>query len=106
MHAKLLQSCPTLCDPMDCSLPDSSVWDSPGKSTGVGCHDSSLYLGAPIFGFPGGSVGEEFTCSVRDLDSIFGLGGSLGEEKGYQLQYSGLKNSMNYIVHGVAKSRM
>ena len=25
MHAKLLQSCPTLCDPMDCSLPDSSV---------------------------------------------------------------------------------
>ena len=25
VHAKLLQSCPTLCDPMDCSLPDSSV---------------------------------------------------------------------------------
>ena len=24
-HAKLLQSCPTLCDPMDCSLPGSSV---------------------------------------------------------------------------------
>ena len=23
--AKLLQSCPTLCDPMDCSLPDSSI---------------------------------------------------------------------------------
>ena len=23
--AKLLQSCPTLCDPMDCSLPGSSV---------------------------------------------------------------------------------
>ena len=33
------QSCPTLCDPMDCSLPDSSVHgDSPGKNTGVGCH--------------------------------------------------------------------
>ena len=30
------RSCPTLCDPMDCSLPDSSAWDSPGKSTGVG----------------------------------------------------------------------
>ena len=30
---------PTVCDPMDCSLPDSSVHgDSPGKSTGVGCH--------------------------------------------------------------------
>ena len=31
--------CPALCDPMDCSLPGSSVHeDSPGKSTGVGCH--------------------------------------------------------------------
>ena len=33
------QSCPTLCDPMDCSLPGSSVhWDSPSKNTGVGGH--------------------------------------------------------------------
>ena len=24
--AKLLQSCPTLCDPMDCNLPGSSVY--------------------------------------------------------------------------------
>ena len=33
------QSCPTLCDPRDCSWPDSSVHgDSPGKNTGVGCH--------------------------------------------------------------------
>ena len=32
------QSCPTLCDPVDCSLPGSSVHgDSPGKNTGVGC---------------------------------------------------------------------
>ena len=31
------QSCPTLCDPMDCSLPGFSVHgDSPGKDTGVG----------------------------------------------------------------------
>ena len=27
MHAKSFQSCPTLCDPMDCSLPGSSVHD-------------------------------------------------------------------------------
>ena len=33
------ESCLTLCDPMDCSPPDSSVHeDSPGKTTGVGCH--------------------------------------------------------------------
>ena len=38
-RAELLQSCPTPCDPMDCSRPGSSVHgDSPGKNTGVGCH--------------------------------------------------------------------
>ena len=36
--AKSLQSCPTLCDPMDCSPPGSSVHgNSPGKTTGVRC---------------------------------------------------------------------
>ena len=39
MHARLLQSCPTLFDPMDCSLPGSSVHgNSPSKNSGVGCH--------------------------------------------------------------------
>ena len=38
-----LQSCPTLYDPMDCSTAGSSVYgDSPGKNTGVGCHDFLL----------------------------------------------------------------
>ena len=33
------QSCPTLCNPMDCNMPGSSAHgDSPGKNTGVGCH--------------------------------------------------------------------
>ena len=36
--AKSLQSCPTLCDPIDSSPPGSHPWDSPGKNTGVGCH--------------------------------------------------------------------
>jgi len=31
---------------------------------------------------------------------IPGLGRSLGEGNGYPLQYSGLENSMDYIVHG------
>ena len=37
--AKSLQSCPTLCDPIDGS-PRRLLhhWDSPGKNTGVGCH--------------------------------------------------------------------
>ena len=33
------QSSPTLCDPMECSPPGSSVHgDSPGRNIGVGCH--------------------------------------------------------------------
>ena len=33
------QSCLTFCEPMDCSLPGSSLHgDSPGRNTGVGCH--------------------------------------------------------------------
>ena len=37
--AKLLQSCPTLCDPIDNSPSGSPrPWNSPGKNTGVGCH--------------------------------------------------------------------
>ena len=36
--AKLLQSCPTLCDLVDGSPPGSRPRDSPGKNTGVGCH--------------------------------------------------------------------
>ena len=38
-EVKVTQSCLTLCNPMDCSPPGSSVHgDSPGKNTGVGCH--------------------------------------------------------------------
>ena len=37
--AKSLQLYLTLCDPIDGSPPGSHPWDSPGKNTGVGCHD-------------------------------------------------------------------
>ena len=34
-----VQSCPTLCNPVECSRPGSSVYgDSPGKNAGVVCH--------------------------------------------------------------------
>ena len=37
--AKLLQSCRTLCDPMNCTHPRLLCpWDSPGMHTGMGCH--------------------------------------------------------------------
>ena len=42
---------------------------------------------------------------VGDLGVIPGFGKSPGEGKGYLLQYSGLENSMDCIVNGVAKSQ-
>ena len=56
-------------------------------------------------GFPCDSAGKESTCNAGDLGSIPGLGRSAGEGKGYPLQYSGLENSIDCIVHGVAKSQ-
>ena len=56
-------------------------------------------------GFPCGSAGKESTCNEGDLSSIPGLGRSPGEGKGNPLQYSGVENSMDCIVHGVAKSQ-
>ena len=63
----------------------------------------------PVFlGFPCGLAGKEFACNARqyrDLALIPGLGRSPGEGKGYPFQCSGLENSMDYTVHGVAKSQ-
>ena len=58
-----------------------------------------------ILGLPCGcSAGKEPTCNAGDLGLIPGLGSSPGEGKGYPLQYSGLENSMDCVVHGVTKS--
>ena len=68
-----------------------------GRSAGerIGYH-------TPLFlGFPCGSAGKESAHNVGDP----GLGRFPGEGNGYPLQYSGLGNSMDCIVHGVAKNR-
>ena len=39
-------------------------------------------------GFPGSSVGKEFSCNAGDPSSIPGSGRSTGEGIGYPLQYS------------------
>ena len=55
--------------------------------------------------FPGGSKGKASAYNEGDPGSIPGLGRSPGEESGYPLQYSWLKNSADRAtVHGVAKS--
>ena len=64
-------------------------------------------LSTPVFlGFSGGSAGKESSHNAGDLDSIPGLGRSPGEGNSYPLQYSGLENSMDCIVHGVAESQI
>ena len=55
-------------------------------------------------GFPGGSAGKNYACSAGDLGLIPELRRSPGGGKGFSLQYSGLGNSMDCIVHGVAES--
>jgi len=55
-------------------------------------------------GFPCGSAGKECACNAGDLALIPGFGRHPGEEKGYPLQYSGLENSMDSVVRGVAES--
>ena len=62
-------------------------------------------LPTPVFlGCPGGSISKEFSCNAGDLGLIPRLGRSPGERNGNPLQYSGLENCMDCIVHGVAKS--
>ena len=61
MLCLVASSFPTLCDPMDCSLPGSSVQeDSPGKNTAVGCH--ALLQG--IFPTQGSSLGLPYCRRV------------------------------------------
>ena len=56
-------------------------------------------------GLPWWFSAKESACNAGDMGSIPELGRSPGEGKDYPLQYSGLENSMDCIVHGVAKSR-
>ena len=54
-------------------------------------------------GFPDSSASKEPACNEGDLGLIPAFGRFPGEGKVYSLQYSGLENSMDCIVHGVAK---
>ena len=64
---------------------------------GMATHSSILW------GLSGSSDGKASACNVEDLGSIPGLGRSPGEKKGYSLQYCGLENFMDCIVHGVTR---
>jgi len=85
--AASLQSCPTLCDPIDSSptrLP--CPWDSPGKNTGVGCHfllqcmkvksESEVAQSCPTlsdpmdYSLPGSSIHGIFQARVLEWGAI------------------------------------
>ena len=64
-------------------------------------------LPTPVFlCSPCGSAGKESARNTGDLGLIPRLERSPGEGKGYPLQYSGLENSRDCIVHGVKKSQI
>ena len=60
-------------------------------------------MALPQMSFPAGSAGNESAQDAGNLGSIPWMGRSPGEGKGYLLQYSGLENSMDCLVHGVAQ---
>ena len=127
-----IQSCPILCDPMDCSPPGSSIMGSPDKNTGVGCH----FLLQKIFLTQGLNpfllvycIGRQIlyhranweaqspetivltythSCNAGDLGWIPGPGRLPGEGNENPLQYSFLGNLMDrgawwVIVHRVVR---
>ena len=68
-ESEVAQSCPTLRDPMDCSLPGSSIH---------GIFQARVLERGAI----------TFSGNAGDPGSIPGFGRSAGEGKGYRLQYS------------------
>ena len=118
----VIQSCPTLCDPMDWSLPGSSAHGIP-QTRILECvaisfpRESSwprdwtrishivgrfitiwatreVQVRFLLFLFVG-SDGKESACNAGDLGSIPGAGRSPGERNGYSLQCSCLENPMD-----------
>ena len=102
-ESEVVQSCPTLRDPMDCSPPGPSVhgifqarvleWGAIAFSILLPkIHD----LEDPTFmGFSGGSDSKMSACNAGDPGSIPGSGRSPGEGNGNPLQHSCLENPMD-----------
>ena len=82
------------------AMQETPVWlPGSGRSAGEGIGYPLQYSWASLV-----TQMVESTCNAGNLGSIPGLGRSV-EGNSYPLQYSGLENSMDCIVHGVAKSR-
>ena len=82
------------CKESTCNAGDPNSIPGLGGSAGEGIGYPLQYSWASL----AASAAKESACNAGEL-------GSPGEGKGYPLQYSGQENSMDYIVHGVAKSQ-
>ena len=112
-ESEVAQSCPTLIDPMDCSLSGCSIhgifqarvleWGAIAFSNIY----TLLYIKCPSQVL---LVVKNLPANAGDMSSVPGLGRSSGIGNGNPLQYSCLGNSMDRgalraIVHGVTKSQ-
>ena len=115
-ESEVTQSCPTLSDPMDCSLPGSSVhgifratvleWGAIAFSQYA--HSIFNYTNVQEY-FPGDSNGKVSACNAGDSGSFPGLRRAPGEGNGNPFKYACLENSKDRgawraIVYGIAKS--
>ena len=100
----ITQSCSTLCDPMECNLPGTSVHgDSSGKNTRMGCH--ALLQG--IFPIQGSNPGIPYCRWI-----IYHLSYQGSPNKHYEVEVkvtqscSTLCDPKDYTVHGILQARI
>ena len=125
------QSCLTLCDPMDCSMPDFIVHHQLPELTQTHVHlvGDVIQLSHPLLSpssltfnlsqnqglfklvssshkdFPGASDCKSICLQCGRPGFDLWVGKSPGEGKGYPFQYSGLENPMDYSLSSVQFSR-
>ena len=83
-----------------CNAGDPGSIPGSGRSAGEGIGYPLQYSWASLVA----KLVKNLTAMQETWVQSLGLGRSPGEGKGYPLQYSGLENSMDCIVHGVAKN--
>ena len=106
-YAKSLQLCPTLCDPMDWTVAHRLLcpWDSPGKTTGVGCH--VLLQGI----FPTQGLNPHLLCLLRYRQTLYCLSHQEISFKTYKTSIQGVLHRKyqiprNYRYHPLTRTSL